>query len=121
MDDTTIKIVQSKNYKLDHLLEFYHDLAAIYRFKAGDNQLEFLFDGSTHYEVFTKEWVECFQEWVMEFCKHRSFLKAVFEAAILYPEDRKALLAGNRFKVFLAQFFNLKVYKYRGILEVNAA
>lgn len=103
------------------LYEFYKNLATIYRFKHGENQLEIIFDGVSHLDKYRDEWEQSFMEWVREFCDNFYFLKAVFEAAIFFPKDRKCFLASNRLNVFLNKYFELKVYKYRGVKKFKAA
>lgn len=98
--------------------EFYRDLAGIYRFLKGDNQLELLFDGTDHYSKFSKEWGMEFCNWIKEFCFNRNFIKAVFSLTVLKPEEDKFQLKNNRLRYFIENHFELKIYKYRGILKV---
>lgn len=118
-DDTILKIRNYKKYDTSLLEEFYDNLAGIYRYKFGSNQLEFLFDGKDHFEKYQEEWAEMFMEWIRSFCKEENFLKAILEVTIFYPEGRKALLAGNRLKTFITQQLYIKVYKYRGIVPLK--
>ena len=120
IDDTITKITNSQ-ISVKKLSEFYDDLAGIYRYKYGYNQLEINFDGIDHFEKFKLEWNNKFKQWILNFCTYKPFLKAVLEAAIFYPEHQKAELASSRFKVILAHFFELKVYKYKGINEFRVA
>ena len=120
IDDTITKITNSK-ISVKKLSEFYDDLAGIYRYKHGYNQLEINFDGIDHFEKFKLEWNKKFKEWILDFCAYKPFLKAVLEVSIFYPEHQKAELANSRFKVILAHFFELKVYKYKGINEFKVA
>lgn len=121
VDDTIRRIHACNKYEISHLYEFYFDLCGIYRFKTGDNQLEIIWDGVPHFEKYTKDWEKAFKDWIRDFCKYRNFLKAILEAAIFHHGKEKALRTGNRFKVFLGNYFQLKVYKYKGIQEYNAA
>lgn len=118
-DDTVLKIKNYKTFDTSHLEELYENLAGIYRYKFGSNQLEFLFDGKDHFEKYQEEWSEMFMEWVKNFCKEENFLKAILEVTIFYPKGRKALLAGNRLKAFIAQHLYIKVYKYKGIVPLK--
>ncbi len=120
-DDPIRKIKSSRHFELNLLEEFYEHLAGIYRYKYGSNQLEFRFDGKSHYEKYREDWSETFHEWTAEFCRDVNFLKAILEVTVFYPKDRKALLAGNRLKTYISQQFYLKVYRYRGIVRLNAA
>lgn len=120
-DDPIRKIKSSNHFDMALLEEFYEHLAGIYRYKYGSNQLEFMFDGKSHYERYQEDWSLVFQEWTAEFCRDINFLKAILEVTVFYPKDRKALLAGNRLKTFITQHFYLKVYKYKGIVRLNTA
>ena len=120
IDDTILEIKKDHDFPIDAFDEFYHDLSAIYRFKHGEVQLEFLFDGSSHYEKYEKDWVDFFKSNIKDFCLNRFFIRAVLDLSVFHNRDRVAYLAGDRLKYFLGQYFAIKVYKYRGIMTVNA-
>ena len=122
LEDDPIRKIKAANHFEMHLLEeFYEHLAGIYRYKYGSNQLEFIFDGKTHYEKYQEDWAATFQEWTVGFCQEVNFLKAILEVTVFYPKNRKALLAGNRLKAFIGQQFYLKIYKHKGIVQLNGA
>ena len=121
LDDTTIAIENNAGAPVENLLPFYYELAGIYRYKFGDNQLEFLFDGSSHYEKYSKEWEETFIEWTSELGKHKPFIRAVLEATVLAHEDMRVELIHQRLKWMIAQVFDVKVYKYKGIQDLKVA
>ena len=118
IDDTILEIQKEKEFPQVAFDEFYHDLATIYRFKHGEVQLEFLFDGASHYEKYANDWVAFFKQNIHTYCLNRYFVRAVLDIAVFRHEDRVAFLAGDRLKYFLNQFYGMKVYKYRGIMEV---
>ncbi len=117
IDDIILEINKEKEYPMEAFEEFYHDLSAVYRFKHGEVQLEFLFDGSTHFEKYTSEWIVYFKQNIHAFCSNKYFLRAVLDISVFHHLDRVAFLAGVRLKYFLTNYFDLKVYKYRGIME----
>ncbi len=117
IDDTILEIKRSKDFPVHAFDEFYHDLAAIYRFKHGEVQLEFLFDGMTHYEKYQTDWKRYFKQSIKSYCLNRYFIRAVLDIAVFHKQDRVASLAGYRLKYFLTNYFEMKVYKYRGILS----
>jgi len=121
IDPTILKIQNSYDYPLEPLHEFYYDLAAIYRFQYGEVQLEFIFDGRSHEEKYETEWIYYFKKAISNYCYKIHFLKAVLEISVFHPKDRIARLAGNRMKYFIEQYFELKVYKYRGIQKLQAS
>ncbi|MEO1051104.1 MAG: hypothetical protein AAFX87_10770 [Bacteroidota bacterium] len=120
-DDTVIAIKRYTEPRTIHFEEFYAMLCGIYRYKHGDNQLEFLFDGSDHFSTYSNEWQMTYKHWVAEFCQKENFLKAVLEATIFYKNEKSGLLAENRLKYIIHQHFDLKVYKYKGIVEMRVA
>lgn len=121
IDDTILKIRNSRHYPLQPLHQFYFDLAAIYRYHFGEVQLEFLFDGRTHEEKYASDWEAYFKRSVAGYCHNLHFLKAVLEISVFHPKDKIAHLAGNRMKYFIEQQFELKVYKYKGIQKLKAS
>ncbi len=114
-DDVILKIKTSVNCNIEFLDNFYQELSGIYRYKYSCNQLELIFDGRSHYEKYLDDWKEAYFSWIREFCQSPNFVKAVLECTVLYPEDKKAVLAQQRMKYFLTRHFELKVYKYKGI------
>lgn len=120
-DDAILKIKNYNRFNTSRLREFYENLAGIYRYKFGSNQLELLFDGKEHFEKYRDDWSEAFMEWTREFCKEENFLKAILEVTIFYPEGKKAFLAGNRLKTYISQHLYIKVYKYKGIVPLKIA
>lgn len=118
IDDTILEIQKSKDFPLEAFNEFYYDMATIYRFKHGEVQLEFLFDGSTHDAKYTKEWGDYFRQSVRAFCSSKLFMRAVLDISVFHNHDHTAQLAGVRLKYFLTNYFDLKVYKYRGVMEI---
>jgi len=118
IDDTILEIQKEKEFPFESFEEFYHDLAAIYRFKHGEVQLEFLFDGSSHDEKYVNEWINFFKQNIKTYCTNRYFIRAVLDISVFHHHDRVASLAGDRLKYFLNQYYGMKVYKYRGIMEL---
>ncbi|MCG8305992.1 MAG: hypothetical protein MI975_01285 [Cytophagales bacterium] len=120
IDDTILEIQREKAFSMKAFDGFYYNLSAIYRFKYGEVQLEFLFDGSSHYEKYVKDWSDFFKQHVKTFCLNRFFVRAVLDLAVFHNQDRVAYLAGDRLKYFLSQYYALKVYKYKGITDINS-
>ena len=118
IDDTILEIQKTKKFPIEAFDEFYHDLSAIYRFKHGEVQLELLFDGTSHDSKYMQEWANFFRQSIKAYCLNRYFVRAVLDIAVFHHHDRVAYLAGDRLKYFLNQYFGMKVYKYRGIMEV---
>jgi hypothetical protein len=111
-----IKNHRTKNFK--PLSGFYQNLAAVYRYKYGHNQLEFVWDGRDHQEKYKTEWTQCFQAWTDEFCRHPLFLQAVLDLTVFLPDNRHAHLAESRMTYFIVKHFEVKIHKSRGIMKV---
>ena len=121
IDETIIKIHNSENFDIDYLDFFYYELAGIYRLKYGENQLGFLFDETSHYKKYQKEWQRKFQKWMLEFVKHKHFLRAILEGSMISPDENTQKNVQLRLKLFLEQNFHLRIYKYRGIRKLKYA
>ena len=121
LDETIIKLQNTESRDIDYLNSFYYELAGIYRLKYGENQLEFLFDGSSHYLKYEKEWQRRFRKWMLEFSQHKHFVRAILEGSYLDNEEQSRKNIQIRLKLFLEQHFHLRIYKYRGIRKLRSA
>lgn len=121
--DNTIETIRSSSFtKTDLFQEFYNDLAGIYRYKHGEVQLAFLFDGDSHYSKYKSEWKVTFMKWVGQLLANRVVMRAFLEITVFGVTNEKQLeLILNRLKIYIEQHFNLKIYKYRGIQSTEAA
>jgi hypothetical protein len=120
--DPTISSIRNHTYsELEYLDSFYFELAGIYRLKHGENQLEFLFDGNSHYIKYQEDWGKTFRKWIKHFFHHQHFIRAILEGSVLKPEKHIQKNVQIRLKLFLEQFFHLRIYKYRGIRKIQAA
>jgi hypothetical protein len=121
-----IKTFQPRNLK--PLSGFYQTLAGVYRYKFGDNQLELLWDGQSHFEKYRRDWANVFGHWTDEFCGRGQFVQAVLDLSVFLPENRHAQLAENRMNFVMLQLFasragypELRFHKSRGIIEMKVA
>jgi hypothetical protein len=115
---------QIKNYtpkNLKPLYGFYQNLAAVYRYKYGENQLQFLWDGSDHTQVYKTEWTHTFEQWTDGFCKYELFLQAVLDLSVFLPLNRHADLAEGRMNHFILKHFEVKFHKSRGLVAMKVA
>ncbi|MEI9917178.1 MAG: hypothetical protein WDO14_00080 [Bacteroidota bacterium] len=100
-----------RDYKLEEntsLRSFYETLAGVYRYKFGDNQLEFLWDGAGHSEKYRNEWTDFFKKQVKSFCKSELFIKAVLDLTVF---NNYSPMAENRMNNFMLQTFEIRMYK----------
>ncbi len=121
LDETIVKLLNTESSDIDYLNSFYYELAGIYRLKYGENQLEFLFDGSSHFIKYEKDWQRRFRKWMHEFSEHKHFVRAILEGSYLHTEEQNRKNIQIRLKLFLEQHFHLRVYKYRGIRKLKSA
>ena len=121
MDETIDRIASAESYEIEFLDHFYHELSGIYRFKYGENQLEILFDGTTHFEKYARDWKRAFHRWTHEFMVQKHFLRAVLQGAFLKPDAFTHRLVAVRLKLILENYFGLRVYVYHGIRKIHVA
>ncbi|MDA0196236.1 MAG: hypothetical protein O2887_10960 [Bacteroidetes bacterium] len=117
IDDAVEKVLDFRENDTLLFDEFYNDLAAIYRYKYGEVQLEFLWDGTSHFKKYSRDWETQFIKWTNEFCAYEPFIKAVFELTVFKTQMTRPELAQSRLKNFLFNHFNLKIYCYKGIVQ----
>lgn len=114
-----IKVYQFTNPQ--PLFTFYKTLAGIYRYKFGNNQLELLWGGESHYEKYKQEWAQAFDQWTNEFCQRHQFVQAILDLTVFLPENRHAQLAESRMNYVMLQFLEIKIYKSRGLVVMRVA
>ena len=121
LDGFSLKIKNYKCQNLKPLYNFYQNVAAVYRFKYSDNQLEFVWDGRDHQEKYRADWSATFVEWVTEFCKQELFVQAVLDLSVFLPDNRHAHLAENRMNNFMLRQFEVKMHKTKGLVAMKVA
>jgi len=120
-DGFCLKVKTYKTTNLKPLSNFYQNIAAVYRFKNSDNQLEFVWDGREHMEKYREEWVRSFNQWVDEFCRQELFVQAVLDLTVFLPENRHADLAENRMNNFMLRQFEVRIHKTKGLVAMKVA
>jgi hypothetical protein len=120
-DSLSVRIDKFRLKNKKPLGTFYENLAAVYRYKFGENQLEFLWDGAEHIEKYKSDWAKAFDEWTDRYCGDELFIKAVLDLTVFLPENRNAQLAENRMNHFILQQFEVRIHKQRGILAMKVA
>lgn len=108
VDDFIIKLRSVKEYNFEFLKEPYVILSAAYRLKKGDNQLEIIWDGRSHYEVYAEKWMEDFKGYIHHFCRQKEVYRAILKACVLNePVNHKFLFYGLR-RIIL-DYFKLSI------------
>jgi hypothetical protein len=110
VDDFMLELRNENVFDLQSLDKFYELASVIYRFKFGNNQLSFIWDGSSHFEQYQKEWTEKYHQWVFEFAQSKTFRRIILKSCILEKGQNHSMLTGHLNR-FLLSKYNLKVNK----------
>jgi alpha-amylase/alpha-mannosidase (GH57 family) len=119
VDETYAKILNTHTFPKERLQLIYRQLSGVYRFKYGSNQLEFLFDGRSHFEKYQDDWRAQLKIWCEQMGTHELYVKAVLRMTVLYDTESRAQWAENQCKSFINDFFDLKIIKRRGELRLK--
>jgi hypothetical protein len=119
MDQTYSQILDTYDFPRERVRLIYRQLCGIYRYKHGDNQLELLFDGRTHFEKFQEDWSDALVGYVQELGIHEQFVKTMLRMTLLFDTETRAEWAENHCKSFINQYFELKVVKRQGELRLK--
>ncbi|SHN24343.1 hypothetical protein SAMN04488057_11353 [Cyclobacterium lianum] len=115
-DDTYLQILKEDTFPQNHLSLIYQQLAGIYRFRYGSNQLEILFDGKTHFEKYQEDWALCLRKWLLSLGQQETYVKTMLRMTLLYDGPTRAVFAENRCKSVINDFFGLSIVKRKGDL-----
>lgn len=121
IDETILKIQNHRLEGLSNLEEFYNQLAGVYRYKYGQIQLDLLFDGRDHLEKYKDDWKEQFTLWVNAFCTNSYFLKTILELTVFFDESNNLELPLKRLNNYITKHLDVKIYKYKGVVEMKVA
>ncbi len=121
IDDTIVKVQSHELVGIQSLEDFYNTLSGVYRYKFGSNQLDLVFDGRDHLEVYKQEWQRTCDEWIMDFCQNPYFIKTVLELTVFYQEGNRTELPLSRLQGYIHKKFDLKLYKHKGLAPMRVA
>lgn len=121
VDDTVLKIQAHQLEGLHNLEDFYGNIAGVYRYKYGNNQLDLLFDGRDHLEKYKDDWRQQFRHWLFDFCQNPYFLKTIFELTVFFQEGNCVELAQKRLLGYINKYLDVKIYKFKGIVDMKVA
>lgn len=121
IDDTVLEIQNHELTGLSNLEEFYNNLAGVYRYKFGQNQLDLLFDGRDHLEKYKDDWQQEFQNWMNKFCVNPYFLKTILELTVFHKEGDNIELPLKRLNGYIHKHLEVKIHKNKGIIEMKVA
>lgn len=118
-DDFTRNLKEEISNGKEILHQGYDLLAAIYRYKFGDNQLAFLWDGRTHMEFYDEIWKETFQDWTLSLSRKPEVYRAVIKASMAGYGTNVDFLE-NSIKRCILKSFNVRLSRKRTILAKSA-
>jgi hypothetical protein len=121
IDDTILKIQSHELEGLQNLEEFYNTLSGVYRYKNGSNQLDLVFDGRDHLEVYKQEWEHAFEKWVSELCQSPYIIKTILELTVFHQDGNRIDLPLSRMQGYIHKKFDLKLYKFKGLAPMRVA
>lgn len=118
VDETYQRILDYQYEHNEDLKGIYENLCVVYRYKHGDNQLEIIWDGISHEQKYSDEWMETFEVWVKELTNHSGFVRAVLQLTALRVENTNPFFIQNYLKGIINEFFELKVLKRNGVKKI---
>ncbi|MGF1637059.1 MAG: hypothetical protein ACFCUU_08305 [Cyclobacteriaceae bacterium] len=119
VDKAIMQIRNSNRYPVDPFVDFYHDLAVIYRYKFGEVQLEFLWDGRSHYQKYQDDWKFFFIQTITALSLNDSFLKIMLEISVFSDPGTRNHILKNRLRNILSSHFEIRVNKNKGIIPLR--
>ena len=118
-DDFTISIKSEIGNGAFILEDIYDLIAAVYRYKHGDNQLSFLWDGRTHMEHYDEEWRKTFLSWIKTLCQNKEIYRSVIKAAMADNTTNTDFLAVS-VRRFVLRYFDVRLTRSQRLLTVTA-
>lgn len=103
IDDFVKSILGVTTYNTAFLSETYDLLAAGYRLLYSSNQLEFLWDGSSHLQRYQEEWENQFEHWIYGMSRQDAINRPIIRACILKDDSSLTLLQKQFTKTVLKQ------------------
>ncbi len=127
-DSFSLQIQHFQPTNLQSLQSFYINLAGVYRYKWGDSQLEFVWDGRDNEEKYKEDWVSFFEKCVNQFCQQELFVQAFLDVTVFLPKEnldekieKHLTMAENRMNHFMLQHFEVKLHKSKGLVAMKVA
>ncbi|WP_109829850.1 hypothetical protein [Reichenbachiella versicolor] len=117
--DSTFQRILDYDYEdKSDLSGIYENLCVIYRYKHGDNQLEIMWDGRTHEEVYREQWTEVFDKWIDDLTNNTTFIKGILHLTALKEPGSNPVFIRNYVKSVINNHFEIKVLKRNGVKRV---
>lgn len=104
IDDFVRELQEVSTFETTFLQEHYELLSAIYRFKKGDNQLEIIWDGRSHYEVYAENWRDEFELWIKQLTLRPEVYRSILKVCILKQDANHRFLYYGLRRLILSHF-----------------
>jgi hypothetical protein len=104
VDDFVKELMNYQSPSTHFLYRPYQLLAGIYRLLHSDNQLEFSWEGKSHFEIFTEEWKNLLEVWMLQMCHHSYLDKMIIKGAIINPSNDHLMLEAHINKIIYQTF-----------------
>ena len=98
-DDFVLKLKNNRTWNTTVLNEFYRHIADSYRYSRSDNQLEFIWDGTQHADLYKLEWNKYYRELINDLAYHPFFNRLIIKITILDTNKNEILLKNLLIKI----------------------
>ena len=120
LNDSISNYLKKNNIKdFNNLNFFYRKLSAIYRFKYGETQLSFLWDGRSHEDYYKERWRSFFTVETEKLINNISILKMILSVTVFnLGKDR---ILSNQYKLssYIRMNLNAQVFKRKGVINYS--
>ena len=108
-----------KNYEVGNKNDFYYfynKIAGIYRYRSGENQLSFIWDGRNHKEFYKENWTNFFKSEIKSMLKKSSFIKIILNLTALKGTSESLKKLHYKLSDLVRKKFHIQVFKRKGIV-----
>ena len=98
-DDFVLKLKNNRTWNTTVLNEFYRQIADSFRYSRSDNQLEFIWDGSQHADLYKLEWNKFYRQLINDLAYHPFFNRLIIKITILDTNKNEILLKNLLIKI----------------------
>ena len=104
IEDDFIRELKNKSKSdISFLNEFYRCAADIYRYGRSDNQLEFIWDGTPHAEIYRIAWHKYYQRLINDLAYHPFFNRLIIKSTVLNTSANRTLLKNALIKILKSE------------------
>jgi|TARA_B110000503_G_scaffold57182_1_gene91546 hypothetical protein len=98
-DDFIRELKNKRPVDISFLNEFYRHAADSYRYSRSDNQLEFIWDGTPHTEIYRIAWYKHYQKLINDLAYHPFFNRLIIKSTVINTNENRALLKTALIKI----------------------